>query len=124
MKKRIVFYDGGCPLCRREIAHYQKLDRDQNINWQDISQSTELLDAHGIAWADAMQRMVVLDADGTAHSGAHAFVCLWQALPYYRVMGNLFGKMPPLVRLMDRAYNIFARRRWKKRCADGVCPPG
>jgi len=32
----ILFYDGQCPLCRKEIAHYQRLDRQQRVDWQDL----------------------------------------------------------------------------------------
>lgn len=31
-----VFYDGGCPLCVREISHYQRLDRDGAVAWVDL----------------------------------------------------------------------------------------
>jgi len=46
----IVFYDGGCPLCRREIAHYQRIDRDGLIRWLDIQQSEDELQANGLTW--------------------------------------------------------------------------
>ncbi|HHQ68709.1 MAG TPA: DUF393 domain-containing protein [Halothiobacillaceae bacterium] len=49
-EKRTVFYDGGCLLCRRVITHYQKLDREHHIEWQDISQTRETLDRHGFDW--------------------------------------------------------------------------
>ena len=38
MNRPVVFYDGGCPLCRREIAHYQRIDRERRIQWTDIQQ--------------------------------------------------------------------------------------
>ena len=31
-----MFYDGGCPLCSREVAHYRRLDRRNNVSWVDI----------------------------------------------------------------------------------------
>jgi predicted DCC family thiol-disulfide oxidoreductase YuxK len=27
LDRPVVFYVGGCPLCRREISHYRRLDR-------------------------------------------------------------------------------------------------
>ena len=27
----MVFYDGGCPLCRREIAHYRRIDSAERL---------------------------------------------------------------------------------------------
>lgn len=32
----VVFFDGGCPLCVREISHYKRLDRDGAVSWVDL----------------------------------------------------------------------------------------
>ena len=34
-----VYYDGSCPLCRREIALYQGLQSLHPIRWVDVSGS-------------------------------------------------------------------------------------
>jgi len=70
-----------------------------------------------------MRRMHAVDATGQIHSGAWAFVVVWRQLPYYRALGAVLARLPPVVRLMDRAYNWIARRRWRARCDHGVCHP-
>ena len=32
-----IFYDGSCPLCRREIGFYQKQIGADQLTWQDVS---------------------------------------------------------------------------------------
>jgi predicted DCC family thiol-disulfide oxidoreductase YuxK len=115
----VVFYDGACPLCRREIAHYQRLDRRARIEWVDITRQPERLAGNGIAFTDAMQRLHVRESDGRIVTGAEAFVALWARLPYYRVLARLVSR-PWRVRLLDRAYTRFAAWRWQRRCA-GTC---
>lgn len=41
----VAFYDGGCGLCRREIAHYRAIDRDNRIEWVDINTDRRLLNS-------------------------------------------------------------------------------
>ena len=60
----LVFYDGGCPLCRREIAHYQRIDADDRLDWIDISREPERVRNYGLSVARALQRLHVLDAGG------------------------------------------------------------
>ncbi|PYG02756.1 putative DCC family thiol-disulfide oxidoreductase YuxK [Thioalkalivibrio sp. ALE21] len=122
-ERPVVFFDGGCPLCRREIGHYQRLDTAGRIDWRDIHADAAALEARGIAWEDAMRRMHAVDEHGRVVSGAYAFVATWRHLPYYRVAGAVLHRLPPVVWLMDRVYNVFARSRWRSRCRDGVCPP-
>lgn len=117
----VMFYDGGCPLCRREIAHYRKLDRAQRIDWVDITQDHHRLAALDIPVRQAMQRLHVQTPDGRLVTGAEAFATVWQELPYYRWLARIV-RGARLLRPLDAAYRWFARRRFQRRCRNGACP--
>ena len=116
----IVFYDGGCPLCRREIAHYQRIDREHRIQWTDIQQDPDTLLAHGLSWEQAMQRMHVRDSNELMVSGAAAFAVLWRQFPRYRFLAG-FVSLPGVHWVAEQVYTVFARRRYRSRCSDQVC---
>ncbi|MDZ7804519.1 DUF393 domain-containing protein [Thiohalophilus sp.] len=116
----IMFYDGGCPLCRREVAHYRRLDRQARIQWTDINQHPEQLSRHGITPQAAMTYLHVRGSGGQIYQGAEAFLTLWQELPYYRHLGR-FVTLLRLQRPLDWGYRRFARWRLQRRCTDGVC---
>lgn len=114
-----VLYDGGCPLCRREIAHYQRLRPRRRVCWVDIhARRTEPLPL-GISHEQAMARFHVLD-DTRIESGAEAFLLLWSAFPGWQWVARAVRALH-LVGLMERGYVWFARRRLRQRCRDGVC---
>ena len=115
-----VFYDGACPLCRREIGHYQRLRGADRIDWVDISADQAKLQRYGLSRRVAMARLHVLDAAGTWQTGAWAFAELWSHLPAYRWLAGLLRRSGALP-LLDRGYSVFARRRLRRQCNTGVC---
>ena len=36
MAQLTIFFDGGCPLCAREIGHLERLDYAKNLAFEDI----------------------------------------------------------------------------------------
>lgn len=116
-----MFYDGGCPLCDREVAHYKRLDKDHSVAWVDIDEDTTELAARGIPYQTAMKRLHVTDRDGNLVTGAYAFHTLWQELPYYRWLAKVVSPRW-LLRTLDVVYNRFAERRYarRQRC-DSTC---
>ena len=99
-----VFYDGSCPLCQREIAMYQGLDRDGSIRWHDVSQvGTGSAD---LTQEDAMARFHIRQADGTLISGARGFIAVMTTLPRLRWLGRLLS-VPPIPWLAEGAYRLF-----------------
>lgn len=115
-----MFYDGSCPLCRREVAHYRRLDRDGRVHWQDIAADPTPLKPHGVSAEQAMRRLHALDADGRLVSGAWAFAAIWRELPGYRWLARLVSTLH-LLPLIDALYRRFARWRYTRRCRDGIC---
>jgi predicted DCC family thiol-disulfide oxidoreductase YuxK len=115
-----TYYDGGCPLCSKEIAHYQRMDRDQQVRWIDLTQAADELAAVGLDTETAMRRLHVRDADGRTLSGVPAFVAIWQRLPRYRVLAQIVDKLG-LIRPLDWFYARFADWRFRRRCVDGAC---
>lgn len=105
-----VFYDGGCPLCTREIAFYRRRSGADAISWVDVHDLTERDVAPGLSKARALARFHVATPDGEIVSGGAAFARLWAALPGFRLLGKLFQRAP-LTWLLDRAYDLFLKVR-------------
>ncbi|MDJ0832287.1 MAG: DUF393 domain-containing protein [Gammaproteobacteria bacterium] len=115
-----VFYDGQCPMCRREIEHYQGLKGADRIDWVDITLSSEVLEQHDLTLDQAMARFHVLDGQGQWQVGAYGFVEMWKQLPAMRWLAILLGKLH-LLPVTNWAYKHFARWRLARRCQDDVC---
>lgn len=105
-----VFYDGACPLCRREIGFYQGRRGADQVRWVDVSRSSAGDAAPGLPKHQALARFHVADSRGRLHSGGAAFSALWRSLPGFRPLGRLFG-LAPLAWCLERAYRLFLRFR-------------
>ncbi|MBV0931886.1 thiol-disulfide oxidoreductase DCC family protein [Marinobacterium weihaiense] len=116
----ILFYDGQCPLCRKEIAHYRRLDSQQRVDWRDLFDPDLDLAAYGITHEDAMRVIHGVDTQGQLQRGIAAFMPIWDALPGYRHLARMI-RILHLQRPLDRIYHWFAKRRYCSRCHDGQC---
>jgi predicted DCC family thiol-disulfide oxidoreductase YuxK len=100
-----VFFDGACPLCRREIAHYRKLDRAAALDFVDVSAEGAPTPAD-LTRQQAMARFHVRARDGSIVSGAAAFVEVWALLPGWRWAARL-ARLPGVVPLLELGYRLF-----------------
>ena len=119
-QRPVVFYDGVCPLCRREIAHYRRLDREDRLRWIDAAAETEVLARHGLSVQAAMAELHVLDTVGRWQRGVDAFLVIWQHLPGYRWLERLVRGLH-LRRPLGFLYRRFAAWRYRRRCSTGGC---
>lgn len=112
-----VFFDGACPLCRREIAYYQRLDASQRIEWVDVSRRGVSCPG-GYCAQDLLKRFHVRTAAGRMYSGAAGFARLWCALPgMWRYVGHV-ASWPPITLVLELAYRAFLPLRpWMQRWA-------
>ncbi|EKV29190.1 hypothetical protein C882_0497 [Caenispirillum salinarum AK4] len=126
-----VFYDGGCPLCRREIATYRAL-KPQGVRWINVADARPAAgggtgSACPLDRAALLARFHVQRPDGRMVSGARAFILLWHRVPRFRWLGRVAGT-PPLPALLEGGYRLFLRLRpWIVRRAvrdKRAAPPG
>ncbi|XP_056588266.1 uncharacterized protein LOC130408837 [Triplophysa dalaica] len=121
-----VLYDGGCPICVKEIVFLQFLQRNRTdkVDFVDIS-LTEYDESRfeGVSYETAMVEMTVIDENNKIHRGVPAFAVMYSAVGM-GWLGRLISS--PIIRpLMDRAYGVFARNRlrWtgRENCTTGRC---
>lgn len=106
-----VFFDGACPLCRREIALYQGAAPASPVEWVDVSRFGEgAARDTGQSCGALMARFHVRTPDGVVRSGAAAFISLWLLYPGWRWLGK-FGRLPGMERLLELLYLGFLRLR-------------
>ena len=106
MTKLIVWHDGACPLCRREIAFMRRLDRRGAIDFVDVSKA----DAGCPIDAALMMARFHASEDGRLLSGAAAFAAMWRAIPLLRPLG-LAARAPWVLATLERLYLVFLRFR-------------
>lgn len=105
-----VFYDGSCPLCRREIAFYRRRGGASRIGWRNISgRSAQSLPA-GLSRDDAMARLHAAREDGKLLSGAAAFAEIWAHTPGFGLFRRL-ARRPAIRWILDKAYDLFLHWR-------------
>ena len=102
-----VYYDGACPVCRREIGFYRKRT-GVAVSYCDVA--TEVCPAPDLNREDALRRFHVRLPDGALVSGAAAFLALWRATPGFRLPAKLLSAAP-VVAILDVAYAGFLRLR-------------
>ncbi len=109
-----VFYDGACPICRREIAFYQSVASD-DVAWRDVA-SAGAEEVDGLSRETLLKRFHARRADGRLVSGFPAFMAVWRAIPRLAWLGRLLDRQP-FHWLGDRAYAAFlwVRPLWRKR---------
>lgn len=100
-----VYFDGACPLCRREIAHYQRVDSESALCFVDVSAPNAATPA-GVDRAQALARFHVRAGDGRVLSGAAAFVGVWAALPGWRWAARV-ARLPGVVWVLELGYRAF-----------------
>lgn len=116
----IVFFDGSCPLCRREIAHYRRSDGAQHLRWVDAASERGTLDTYGLELQQAMAELHVLDDAGCWHRGVDAFIFIWSRLPAHAWLARI-ASIPGLRGLLKFAYRHFAAWRYRYRCHGNDC---
>jgi predicted DCC family thiol-disulfide oxidoreductase YuxK len=109
-----VYYDGGCPVCSREVRFYQGRAGAASFAWVDVAGSDDAALGPGLTRAAALARMHLRRADGTIVTGAAAFAEIWRFMPGLRWLGRLMA-IPPFGALAELGYGVFlrARKLWR-----------
>lgn len=111
MVEILVWYDGGCPLCRREIDFMRRLDAARAITFLNVA-SDEVGHDDAACPLDRAQLLARFHAseDGQLLSGAAAFAAMWRAIPRLRPLG-VAARHPVALAVLERLYRVFLRLR-------------
>ncbi len=104
----IVWYDGSCPLCRREIDLMRRLNTDDAVRFCDLDQTPD--NTLPLARARLLSRFHVQGPDQQLVSGAAGFVEMWRALPPLRPLAAI-ARQPLLLAVLERLYLVFLSLR-------------
>lgn len=118
-----VFYDGQCPLCRREIGMLRRLDRRQRIQFTDISEPAFDAGLPGKTYSELMGEIQGRLPDGTWVKGVEVFRRLYGAVGFRWLVA--ISRWPGIRNLLDLGYRLFARNRLRLtgRCTESCRIP-
>jgi len=110
-----ILYDGGCPLCRREVTFLERRDRQRHADqttlaFVDIDRPDYDPQAHqGITYREAMGRIHGVEANGTVLQDLAVFRRAYELVG----LGWLYAptRWPVVGPLAEGAYGLWARLR-------------
>ncbi len=105
-----VFYDGACPLCRREIAFYQRRAGAERIRWIDVARCDDTLLPTGTNRETLLKRFHIITESGDLMSGGAAFSAIWAQMPMFRPLSWL-ARIPGATTVLEISYRFFLQFR-------------
>ena len=100
-----VYYDGSCPLCTAEIAHYRRQSPEGAVIFEDVASAAGDV-APGFTRTQAMARFHVRRSDGELVSGARGFIEIWRVTPRWRWAARL-ADLPGAASTLEIGYRCF-----------------
>jgi len=104
-----VYFDGDCPICRREIDLMKFFNRKKRLRFIDFSTSSYRPDEHGLTPCDLGKVIHARWSDGTVITGVDVFRAMWEEIGL-TFLARL-TQHPLIHKLLVKAYAWFARNR-------------
>lgn len=113
-----MFYDGECPLCRRETNMLKRLDSRQRIRFTDIASPEFSDDSIGKSIDELMAEIHGRLPTGEWLTGVEVFRQLYSAVGFGPLVR--LTRLPGIRHLLTIGYRLFARNRLRLtgRCTD------
>ncbi|WP_113906334.1 thiol-disulfide oxidoreductase DCC family protein [Aliidiomarina celeris] len=108
--KLTIFYDGGCPLCVREMKHLKRLDQNGKMAFEDILAADFEARFPHVSIENANRILHGMNGNGVMLYGLDVTHAAWSLVG----RGWLTAPMRwPLIRwVADKVYLWFARNRY------------
>ncbi len=110
--KLTIFFDGGCPLCKREVDFLQSRNQKGYLSFIDINTSDFYLDLkYGITYKQAMERIYAFKSDGSLIKDIKVFQEAYTLIG----LGWIYAptKLPIFDNFIEFIYGIWAKYRLK-----------
>jgi predicted DCC family thiol-disulfide oxidoreductase YuxK len=116
-----VFFDGGCPLCLREINMLQRRDVRHRIRFTDIDRIDFNAEVLGKSRQELMERIHGRLPDGSWIQGVEVFRRLYAAVGFSTLVQ--LTRLPGISQILQLGYVIFAKNRLRLtgRCTSDSC---
>ena len=126
--KLTIFFDGGCPLGKREVDFLQSKNQNGSLIFIDINTSDFSSDLkYGITYKQAMDRIHAMKSDGSVIKDIKVFQEAYSLIG----LGWIYAptKLPILDKFIEFIYGLWAKYRLKitfrpsieKLCAERGC---
>ena len=110
--KLTIFFDGGCPLCKREVDFLQSKNQKGSLRFIDINTSDFSSDLkYGITYKQAMDRIHAMKSDGSVIKDIKVFQEAYSLIG----LGWIYAptKLPILDKFIEFIYGLWAKYRLK-----------
>ncbi|GAB6139597.1 DUF393 domain-containing protein [Methylosoma difficile] len=121
-----LFYDGQCPICRKEVAFLSRCNKHGRLVLQDIHSAGFNAEDYGKKTAELMAEIHGLLPDGRIIKGMPVFRAAYRAVGLGWLMAPT--GWPVINLIFDGLYVLFAKYRLslgvlfgRTNCPDGVC---
>ena len=108
--KLTIFFDGECPLCKREVDFLESRNQKGYLRFIDINSSDFYLDLkYGITYKQAMERIHALKSDGSLTKAIRLFQEAYDLIGLGRVYAS--SKLPVIDILIYFIYQLWVKYR-------------
>ena len=107
-----IFYDGLCPLCKREVDFLQSKNQNGYLSFVDINSSDFSSDIkYGINYKQAMERIHALKSNGALIKDIKVFQEAYDLIG----LGWIYAptKLPVFNKVFEFIYGVWAKYRLK-----------